>query len=166
LISDLENMLEWAEDARQASGREVYELSKKYGADRRFDDNKLISSSLLLMAATVKNYPDAMFDFAMNDFNDPSTKLFGMSTGFLRTLGHQGDERALRELVPRHMDGLNIEQSNAAAYYWLLRSREFGLPDVSQAAELEARLTSSDRKNARKWLRRGKFPRDWEYRNK
>ena len=69
LISDLEEILVWAEAIRDASGHEIYKLSKTYAEDKKYYKNKYISRRLLVMAVD-KEHPPAMFDYAQKMFDE------------------------------------------------------------------------------------------------
>lgn len=160
LISDLEEILVWAEAIRDTPGQEIYKLSKTYTEDEKNYSNKHVSRRLLVMAVD-KEHPPAMFDYAQKMF-DEGFPILGMR--YLSKSGDRGYKLALSDLISRHMDGRGFTRSNAVAYYWLIRSREFGFTELKRTAELIARLTDFDQKRAKHWIVRGEYPKRWEYR--
>ena len=149
----------WAEDICATPPAEVYALSRKL----RLNGEGRLGSSLFSVALDGDD-PDALFEFAEQEFLDGDRLGVVTGTDILREIAFKGHVPALREIIRRSREGDGVKQDRGEAYFWMLRAKELGLKVDEDLQALEPWLSLDDRHWIKLWQSRGVFPKPWDRR--
>ncbi len=111
-----------------------------------------------LVWAGSRGVPEADYELGLTYLDTPRRELeVGAGIGSLAMAGRDGFVLAQVELGRRYAVGDQVQQSDHAAYVWLLMAEENGADVAALLEEVGARMSKGDRRAARDELEKGTF---------
>lgn len=151
-IAAFDETVAFAEKVRASTPGDILALSRTMRGDGRAANDE-IAEAILQLAVNRGDY-EADFEWAqllMNgrEFNRETARLI------IRHLANVGHHAALTDIVRRYRLGQGFDQNAQKAYYWLLRSRDAGLPVDGLIGDFAREIPRAARIEVESWIATG-----------